>query len=833
MAHRRLPRFIAALILALAGLSAAGFAWAFADLPSIDALPERLRTPSIRITDRHGRLLYDVLDHDGGRHTVLPLEEIPLALRQATVATEDNTFYTNPGVDLRGIVRALWINLRGGETLAGGSTITQQVTRELLLEAGERQERTLRRKLRESLLAWRLARRLSKDEILALYLNQTYYGGLAYGVEAAAQTYFARSVRELDLAQCALLAGLPQAPARYDPLTDPAAAKARQEVVLDLMVKGGMITPEGRDLAAREKLLYAASPYPIEAPHFALWVREQLSEILPPDVVYASGGLAVRTTLDLDWQRHAERIVVGQLEALNDPPGGGLGHRAGNAALVALDPGTGEILAMVGSPGYFDAAVDGAINMALAPRQPGSALKPLVYAAAMDPARPRPWTAATMILDVHTAFVTHDGYAYAPVDFDHRERGPVSLRQALGSSLNIPAVRALDDVGLEALLDLAGRLGITTFGDPDRYDLSLALGGGEVRLLELTAAYAAFANGGTRVVPSAILEVEDARGRTVYRAEPPDRLQVLDPRLAWLITDILGDNDARRPAFGAASALRLDRPAAAKTGTTTDFRDNWTVGYTPELVVGVWVGNADNRPMFDVTGLSGAAPIWHRFVRTVLAGRAETDFPRPQGLVQVEVCAVSGGLPTGDCPYRRAEWFIEGTEPTEHDRLYRRATVDARTGCLADPGTPPADRVSEIALDLPPEAHRWARAQGLTLWGDLACEAAQADGLGGGSEAPLRLTAPDPETVYLLSPNLPASEQGIRIEAAGEAGLRQVTLWLDGAPLAGFEGPPYWAWWPLAPGRHRAWAEALRATGERVASERIEFEVLDERLDPW
>ena len=348
--------------------------WLFVDLPDITALDDGLATPSIRIVDRQGRPLYEVLGDDQARHSVVPLEKIPLDLQQATIATEDANFYRHPGVSLRGLARALWINLRGGEVVAGGSTITQQVARNLLLDPQERSQRTITRKLRESILAWRLSRNLSKDEVLALYLNQTYFGNLANGVEAAAQTYFGKSVSDLDLAESAMLAGLPQAPAIHDPLTDPQAASDRQSIVLGLMQQRGYITAEQAASAAAEPLSFAAAPFPIEAPHFVTMVIAQLPTIVPPETL-AVGGLEVRTTLDLDWQHTAQSLARRHLQTLNEATARSAPRNATGAALVAIDPHTGHIIAMLGSPDFFDPQTSGAINMALAPRQPGSAFK--------------------------------------------------------------------------------------------------------------------------------------------------------------------------------------------------------------------------------------------------------------------------------------------------------------------------------------------------------------------------------------------------------------------------------------------------------------------------
>jgi penicillin-binding protein 1C len=826
-------KILVLLFLLLVGLGSAGYARLLSGLPPLNTLSQNLHIPSVRITDRHGRILYEVLGEDSGRHSVVPLETIPLALQQATIATEDRSFYSNPGVDAVGILRALWINIQNRfqkepvTTLAGGSTITQQVARNLLLSQEERGERSLYRKLREGLLAWQLTRHLSKGEILALYLNQTYYGGLTYGVEAASQTFFGKPVSELDLAESALLAGLPQTPALYNPFTDPEAAKERQLVVLGLMQKSGFIDLEQRSLAEREPLVYASAPYPIQAPHFVMMVRSQMDSLYTPDQIYEHGGLVVRTTLDLDWQGHAERAIERQLADLQSDEGG-LGHNVNNAALVAVDPHTREILALVGSPDYFDASNGGSINMATAPRQPGSALKPILYAAAMDPARElegnhpaEPWTAATMLLDVSTSFVTYDGKAYTPTNYDRLEHGPVLLREALASSLNIPAVITLDHVGMRGLFEQATQMGITTLDDPERYDLSLALGGGEVRLLELTAAYAAFANGGFQVEPISLLEVSDLQGTVLYEAPTFSEQRVVDARVAWLISDILSDNDARRIGFGPYSTLRIDRPAAVKTGTTSNFHDNWTVGYTPDLSVGVWVGNTNYEPMREVNGLTGAAPIWHQFIRTVLTGMPERTFIRPEGLIQEEVCSLSGLLPTETCPYRRWEWFIEGTQPTQPDTSYRQVQIDTATGRLADDTTPPNRRTNITVLDLPPAAHSWARAEDLTLLSDLL--AGSGEDIGPNAPAALRLASPTYGSVYRLSPSMDTDAQRIVVEAVVEAGLTQITLWMDGILLESFEQGPYRVWWPLGVGLHEVWAEGVDEDGEVVVSERVVF----------
>ncbi len=849
-------RFCLAVVLSSAAtlclLMGAGWSWLTADLPRSEDLPQHVAAPSSQILDRHGRLLYEVIDPARGRHMPVTLEEVPPYLLQATVATEDANFYHHPGVDLRAILRALWINLRGGEVLSGGSTITQQLARNLLLSPEERVQRTLTRKLRESILAWRLARAYSREKILALYLNETYYGNYAYGVEAAAQAYFGKHVSELDLAECALLAGLPQAPSVHNPLSDLEAARQRQQVVLGLMVKQGFINEEDAALAAVEPLHFASTPFPIEAPHFVMYVRGLLEASLGRQRL-EQGGLRVYTTLDLALQKTAQRIARRHLARLADTRHGEQDRNVHNAALVALDPQTGQILAMLGSPDYFDAESDGAVNVTLAFRQPGSSIKPITYAAAFDPAWAEargeaPYTPATMIADVRTTFPTRENRPYTPRNYDGIFHGPVLARQALASSLNVPAVKVLDYVGLETMIRQARRTGITTFDEADRFGLALTLGGGEVYLLELTAAYAAFANTGFRVGPVAVRRVEDVEGRVLWAPPwvlgPQDQGQggsqarALDEQVAYLITDVLSDDWARMSAFGEGSVLQLDRTAAVKTGTTSDWRDNWTVGYTPGLVVGVWTGNADNSPMRGVSGISGAAPIWRDFMLAALKGKPVRPFIRPEGLVEVEVCALSGLRPGPHCPHRRKELFIAGTEPQEECDWHRAFRIDRATGLLAGPDTPIEQVVERVYMVLPPELAKWGSAQDIETPPVALLSRPPTDDWRSdrgsffpvlASSSPLTLMSPDPWTVYRISPRLPPSEQRIVVEArpGSNARLSEVTLLVDGFPLAMLTRLPYSALWTLAPGEHTFQAVGRDPSGEAVESEIVVITVLE------
>jgi len=797
----------------------------FWNLPSLESLPSSYLTPSIRITDRNGRLLYEIIPHEGGRNTVLDIDNIPQCLKDATIAVEDKNFYIHPGVDITGIARALWINIKGGETIAGGSTITQQVARNLLMSQNERMERTLRRKLREAVLAWQMTRKLSKDEILALYLNQINYGGMAYGVEAASQTYFGKPARDLLLPECALIAGLPQAPGVYNPFTNPDLANQRQSIVLGLMVKQGFISNEERVSAEATPLSFHPAPYPIEAPHFIWIVKDQIDQLISAGTLNTRQSLIVRTTLDLDTQHFAEEVLKRRIAGFKNEVGA-LSRNVNNAALVAIDPHTGEILALVGSADYFDKSIDGALDMATSPRQPGSAFKPFIYALALDPARPNVWTAATQLLDVSTTFTIRDGTPYTPVNYDELEHGPVSVRAALGSSLNIPAVKTLQTVGIENTIKLAHHLGITSLNDAGQYDLSLALGGGQISLLQLSTAYATLANSGYFSRNTSILDIHDADENLLYMPDENPPLQILDPRVTWLISDILSDDSARSIGFGFNSTLKLDRTAAVKTGTTTNFHDNWTIGYTPDLVVGVWVGNSGYEAMHNVTGLTGAAPIWNEVMRGLLQGHPDQPFIRPDGLTQMEVCDLSGLLPTSACQHTRTEWFIAGTEPTQTDTSYQQVWIDTLTNSTANDSTPSERRKAITVLNLPIEAQTWARTQGLPLLSDYSQLT-----LDSGSSLPnnssLVLLSPHPDTTYRIDPNFDPASQQIQIEVAAGQGISQITLWVDGNLLTTLSSSPYQAWWTLSSGEHRFWAEGVNANGESVKSEAVTITVVD------
>lgn len=659
------PLIIGAGVL-LAGGVTAGVVYASlvdelqSNLATLETLERRQIFETTKIYDRDGRLLDEIFSE--GRRTRIKLSEVPVHMRQATIAVEDDTFYTNPGVDLPSIMRAVWLNLRYGQIVSGGSTITQQLVRHVAFSYEERVSQSYIRKLKEVLLALILTQSRSKDDILEHYLNEIYYGNLAYGVEAAAQTFFDKSVEELTLAESALLAGLPQAPLSLDPFTDKEAAKRRQRTVLNLMVKNGFITQAEADAAFADPLKLTP-PKKIDrpAPHFADYVRLQLEEMFGPKIV-SQGGLTVFTTLDLGFQQLAEKLARQHVAELREE------HNLTNTALVTLQPNTGQILAMLGSVDYEDESIDGQVNVAVRERQPGSSIKPITYVTAFE----QGMTPAKIIWDVETEIPLEEGKVYRPQNYDEEFHGPVRLRDALANSYNIPAIKLLRETGIAETLDTAHRMGVRGLQkDPNYYGLSLTLGGGEVTLLDLTTAYATLANQGGYVPPQAVLWVADSEGRVIYEYDPPELQPVLDPKAVYLVTNILSDNAARTPEFGPNSALKVSQPAAAKTGTTNDFRDNWTLGYTPYLAVGVWAGNSDNSRMVDSSGLTGAAPLWHDFMEGVFASpellselREAVDplpqvFERPEGVVEAEICRL-GSLqePAAECPEKRRELFI-------------------------------------------------------------------------------------------------------------------------------------------------------------------------------
>ena len=679
-----------------------------ATLPSVEDIRNYAsQFETTRFYDRNGQVLYEMIDPNAGRRTYTPLEEISPYVLAATIAIEDKEFYNHPGFDLLALIRAMISNYTSGEVVSGASTITQQLARTLFFTPEERVEISYRRKAKEIILSSEITRRYSKDEILELYLNEINYGNMAYGIEAAAETYFNTAASELTLAQSAFLAGLPQAPSVYDIFSNRDMTLNRNKQVLTAMYNVSKEkdcisvsnSPQRICLEAQQ----AADAYiwidnyefklranPMVYPHWVTYIRYLLETQYDPQMIYRS-GFRVYTTLDPHLQLEADRIVKEQVEALAD-------RNVTDGALVAIDPQTGEILAMTGSADFYNDAIAGQINMALQPRQPGSSIKPLTYAAAFE----KGWTPATVLWDVPSEFPPSGDpndtrEPYKPVNYNGRFHGPVSVRTALANSYNIPAVKALAFIGIydnpatieaDGLIAFARRLGITTLERND-YGLSLTLGGGEVTLFDMTSAFSVFANNGKKITPVAITRIEDHEGNIIFEAKPQEPEQVMLAEHAYLITSILSDAVARAPMFGTDSILNLPFPAAAKTGTTNEYRDNWTVGYTPDLVTGVWVGNADNSPMVDTSGVAGAAPIWNAFMNSAipyLTGNTPADFVRPEGIIEKEICVHSGAEPSEDCKNRRTELFAaDQPPPSSEDDLWKRVLVDTWTNLKSSP----------------------------------------------------------------------------------------------------------------------------------------------------
>ncbi|MFN8445057.1 MAG: transglycosylase domain-containing protein [Caldilineaceae bacterium] len=669
---------------------------------------------TVRIYDSSGKhLLYESVDPRPfrGDRRFVSKSRMSEWVWKAAVALEDRNFFENPGVNVRGLFRAFASNLGGG-AVQGGSSITQQLIKNVIIPPEERAQQSYARKIKEVILALEVTRRFPKDRILEWYLNSNFYGNLAYGVEAASQVYFGKSATQLSLAEAAMLAPIPQFPAQ-NPINNPDEAKKRQGLALAAMVTGGFITQAEADAAFAEPLQLrksAAERFEITtAPHFALYVLQRLKDeyntIEDPYRIWRE-GFTVYTTLDVDLQNYAQQVARDQISKLIEQK-----KNASNSSAVVIKNGTGEILAMVGSLDYNNEAIDGQVNIATSERQPGSSFKPYVYATALEK---KQLNAASMILDVPMTVPLGDGTFYRPENYDRQYHGPVSLRNALSRSYNIPAIKVMDQVGVADALRLAHRMGINGLNRGlDFYGLNLVLGGGEVTLLDHTYAFSVFGNGGVMIGepappaqlrpgfrtlnPVAIKQIRNSKGDIIKIYEHPEAQRILSAETAYIMADIMSDDVARAPAFGANTDLTLpDRKMGAKTGTTNGFKDNWTMGFTPQFTVGVWVGNTDNTSMDNVTGLSGAAPIFNAVMRRVHENQPVQWYDRPGTVLNKVICQPSGLLVSPNCPgdHQRSEIFAAGTEPTTQDNVWQ-----------AVGGT-----VYEI---LPQEAADWVRENGI------------------------------------------------------------------------------------------------------------------------
>jgi membrane peptidoglycan carboxypeptidase len=734
------------LVLALGALLAAGVAATVIagfvvylsysrDLVAPDEVLAKQSSGGAKIYDRNGHLLYEFVDDLSGLREPVPLSEVSPWLVDATIATEDSDFYSNPGVNIKGLIRAAYENFFPGNLGllkgSGGSSITQQLVKNVYIPEAERSERSIPRKLKETVYALELTRRYSKDQILEWYLNQIPYGGLYYGVEAASQGYFGKSAHDLTLAEAALLAGIPASPARYDPVNNPEAAVERRAQVLDLMLKRGKVSLLEAYAAKLEPLKLAPQRFPIEAPHFVLdYLQPQLEELLGREALYR-GGLSITTTLDLDLEKQAEAALekwISEFEATSN------GH---NGALVAIDPHTGEILAYVGSRDYFRDDIQGRNDMALAENSPGSAFKPFTYITAFMKLG---WGPGTLVLDTPISYPNPDGTMFTPRNPSGDFKGPITIRQAFGNSLNVPAFKVAMATGVENIVAQAKRMGITTL--TGSYGPSITIGGVDVSVLDMTFGYSVFANNGVMkgmpsilglpegnrpLDPIAILKVVNSKGEVVYEPERQEE-QVAPAEYAYLVTNVLSDPQAQCATFGC-GGLNIGRTAAIKTGTSEPYEnshaigDTWALGYTPDLAAGVWAGNADNSPMVNITSTSISWRALRDFMQAALEGVPDRAFERPDGVVTATVCVPSGKLPSKYCGKTTQDIFAADSVPKETDNWWQPIKVDSRNGLLATSRTPSRYVEERVFIVLPPElqgvsrqqAEEWAQALGVAL----------------------------------------------------------------------------------------------------------------------
>lgn len=665
------------------------FLWLFWGIP----LPSRLsddRVPvSTKLFDRNGKLIYEI--YADKRSTPVEIKDLPPYVTKATIAIEDKDFYKHHGISVSGMARALYNTFFKGK-LQGGSTLTQQLVKTALLSP----ERTIRRKIREFVLTQVVEAFYTKDQILSMYLNQIPYGSTAYGIGAASELYFGKAAKDLSLSEATMLAGLPAAPSKFSPYgAHPELAEERQDAVIRRMVEDKYLTSEEADNAAKETVNFA-KPEKLKAPHFALWVKSLLAEEYGEAVV-EKGGLRVQTSLDLDLQEKAEEAVLKEITDLKK-------SNVGNGAALVTRPKTGEVLALVGSKDYFAEDEDGKVNIIFRERQPGSSIKPLNYALAL---RDKKITLATPMADIPTCFSSFGQPPYCPKNYDGGFHGAVQVRFALGNSYNIPAVRILALNGLENFIDFATKMGITTLRDPSNYGLSLTLGGGEVRPADMAVAFGVFANQGVKQPLVPILKVTDWKGKVLQEVKVNETElsgeRVLNSDVTFLISHTLQDNNARSGAFGPSSLLNVKGhpEVSVKTGTTNDLKDNWTIGYTEQILVLTWVGNNDNKPMSNtVSGVSGASPIWNEIIGLALDKSEEGSYSsedkghswpkKPQEVIGTSVCATSGNKPgsEGECP-TRFEYFLKDKVGAQIEAGRKDILIDKVAQTMAKPDTPP------------------------------------------------------------------------------------------------------------------------------------------------
>jgi len=812
---------------------------------------------SLKITDRHGIVLRETLSAEGGRNTWLTYEEIPEPVIQAVVSAEDKRFFSHSGVDFLALGRALLQNLWAGRVVSGASTITQQLVKDRF-----GYPRTFFGKLKEMIMAIRLEKTFSKQEILTQYLNRVGFSNQTFGIEAAAKLYFQKPAQHLSLAESVFLAGMIQAPSRLNPYRNFERALQRQDYLLERMYRSKAIDEASYRISRREEIHLTPKKVNFKAPHFCELILSGPAlpgRKLTPNPSQADSGLTakntplrppqggneptpnpsqegnvgisgvIRTTLDYYLQERVEEIVTSRIEELED-------YNVTNAAVVVLDNRNGDILAYVGSKDFFDDTISGQVNGVLALRQPGSTLKPFTYQLALE----RSYTPATLIPDI-TDYPA-EPRSFLPENYDRKFHGPVRLRQALACSYNVPAVRVLGEIGVESLYAGLHAFGFDSLREiPSFYGSGLTLGNGEVTLLELTKAYSILARRGKGVQERYILETKDGLhlGGEVHLA------QLFSPRVVYLITHILTDRQAAVPAFGEDTPLELPFPAAVKTGTSKDYRDNWTIGYTSDYTVGVWVGNFDGTPMQRVSGITGAAPIYRDIMLYLyhLHDPSNLFGNPPEGIVSARICPLSGKLAGNDCPHSIEEMFLEGTEPGEFCQMHQAYWVDSRDGLLTSPASPHA--VKKVFIHFPPLYQAWAREMGYPLpptryspleggmggvHSPFEGDSSHSPFEGGKGDVsqeqrPIEIVHPNDGDVYAVDPVLRREYQTLQLSAVVPPEITQLTWYVDDEQWEYVEAP-FQAAWTISPGTHHIYAEG-RHDGEILRSREITVYVVE------
>lgn len=746
------------------------FGWYAKDLPTPNKINSRFAAQTTQIFDRNGKLLYEM--HGDKNRILVEFNDIPDNVKNATVAIEDKNFYRHGGFSGIRIIGAAFYNvLSGGKTVQGGSTITQQFVKNAILSP----EQTFSRKIKEVILSIEIEQMYKKDDILKMYLNEIPYGSNAYGVKVAAKTYFGKELKDLTLEESAVLAALPQAPTYFSPYgNNKEALLNRKDLVLDLMVEQGYIKKEEAEAAKTKPIVFSNNPYgSITAPHFVMYVREKLVEKYGEKMAN-EGGLKVYTTLDIDKQVAAEKAITDNTAKFT-------GYGASNAALVSTDPKTGQILAMVGSRDFFNQEIDGNVNVTTMARQPGSSFKPYAYATAW---KKDAWGPGSTLYDFKTDF----GGGYIPSNYDGRDHGVQSMRTALDGSLNIPAVKTLYIAGLNETLKTAHDMGITDLNDPSQYGLSLVLGAGEVKPIDHASAFGVFGNGGVKQEQSWFVKIEDGKGKTLDEFKQLPGKQVLDPQIAYLMSNVLSDNNARAYIFGSRNSLTLaDRPVAVKTGTTNDYKDAWTVGYTPQISTAVWVGNNDGKLMKkSADGSIVAAPIWQQYMIAATKNMPKEEFKKPAGIKTVTIDAITGRKVTAGTKQSRTDIFPSWYKVPEVFGQAQEVKIDKLSGKLATDKCPPeaieTKIFSPITAEIPPKdpaftrwnapVLRWAQSQGLTT--DMNAIPKDPCDIHTGANLPTVDIVSPTEGQTLVSPI------NIKISAATPAGFESVVVNVGG-----------------------------------------------------